>query len=211
VSDTLAANLASWIAPARTALLIVDMQVDFAAAEGVLGKAGVDLSTVPAAQAAAERLARAARAASAPVIFAGLQTSAETDSAAWAEWMRRRGQAGGEALCRQGQPGAAFHGPQPQAGERVISKSRYSAFFGTDLDAALKALGVDTLVIAGLTTECCVDCTTRDAFHLDYHVFIASDACAAYETDLHDGALKALALNCAIVVDTEAVLAAWRA
>jgi nicotinamidase-related amidase len=202
-------GLADWIAAARTALLIVDMQVDFALPDGVLGKVGVDLSTVPTALAAAERLAQAARAANVPVIFAGLQTSAATDSPAWSEWMRRRGQAGGEALCREGTPGAAFAGPRPQAGECVIAKQRYSAFFDTDLDAALKALGVDTLVVAGLTTECCVDCTTRDAFHLDYQVFIASDACTAYEADLHEGALKALALNCAIVVDTEAVLAAW--
>ena len=198
-------------APTRTALVLVDMQVDFASSDGVLGRIGVDLSAVPAALAAAERLAQAARAAGTPVIFAGLQTSAETDSAAWSEWMRRRGQAGGEALCREGQPGAAFVGAQPQPGERVIAKTRYSAFFGTDLDAALKALGVDTLVLCGLTTECCVDCTTRDAFHLDYQVFIASDACAAYEADLHDGALKALALNCAIVVGTDEIAAAWRA
>ena len=57
----------------------------------------------------------------------------------------------------------------------------------------------DTLVIAGLTTECCVDSTARDAFERDYHVFIASDAVAAYEADLHDGALKALELNCAML------------
>ena len=202
--------LADWVAPARTALLIVDMQVDFASPDGVLGRAGVDLSAMPAALASAGQLAEAARAAGTPVVFAGLQTRQETDSAAWNEWMRRRGEAGGEPLCRAGQPGAAFYGPQPVDGERVIGKPRYSAFFGTDLDAVLETMGVDTLVIAGVTTECCVDCTARDAFHLDYHVFIPADACAAYEADLHEGALKALGLNCAIVVDTEALLAAWR-
>ena len=44
----------------------------------------------------------------------------------------------------------------------------------------------DTLVITGLTTECCVDSTVRHAFELDYHVFVARDAVAAYERDLHD-------------------------
>jgi len=68
---------------------------------------------------------------------------------------------------------------------------------------------VDTLVVCGLTTECCVDCTVRDAFQLDYQVFIPADACAAYEPDLHAGALKALALNCAIVVEAHDVIAAW--
>ncbi len=91
MSDNLAADLSVWIAPARTALLIVDMQVDFASPDGVLGKAGVDLSTIPAALAVGERLAEAARAAGTPVIFAGLQTREDTDSPAWSEWMRRRG------------------------------------------------------------------------------------------------------------------------
>jgi len=202
---------AAWIAPARTALLIVDMQVDFAAPEGVLGQAGVDLSTIPAALAGAERLAVAARAVGAPVIFVGLQTSAATDSPAWIERLRRLGQDPDVGVCRLGQPGADFVGPRPAPDERVIGKPRYSAFFDTDLHATLMAMKVDTLVVCGLTTECCVDCTVRDAFHLDYQVFIASDACAAYEPDLHTGALKALELNCAIVVETDEVVGAWKA
>jgi len=91
----------------------------------------------------------------------------------------------------------------------VIDKLRYSGFYGTPLDTALKARGVDTLVLCGLTTECCVDCTARDAFHLDYHVFIAADACAAYESNLHEGALASLELNCAILTSTDEIVAAW--
>jgi len=205
------AGLAGWIAPARTALLIIDMQEDFASPGGALGQAGVDLSTVPPALAAASRLATRARAAGVPVIFVGLQTRPDTDSAVWSEMMRRRGgdPEADSALCREGEPGAAFVGPTPAAGERVIAKRRYSGFFGTDLDAHLKRSGLDTLVVCGLTTECCVDCTVRDACHLDYHVFVAADACAAYEPDLHEGALKALGLNCALIVSSAEVEAAW--
>jgi ureidoacrylate peracid hydrolase len=204
-------GLRAWIAPRRTALLIVDMQTDFAAPEGAMGRAGADLSATPAALAAAQRLADAARAASVPVVFVGLMTAPEDDSAAWAERMRRQGVDPVEelALCRAGTLGAAFVGPIPLVGEPVVAKLRYSGFFRTDLDAQLQRLGVDTLVIAGLTTECCVDCTVRDAFHLDYHVFVARDACAAYEPDLHEAALKSLALNCAIIVTTDAVVGAW--
>jgi nicotinamidase-related amidase len=210
-SATAHGALADWIAPARTAVIIVDMQVDFAAPDGLLGLEGVDLSLVQPALAAAQRLVAAARSARAPVVFVGLRTEPGSDSSVWRERLLRRG-AGPEAenaLCRAGGRGAEFWGPAPQADEPVVLKTRYSGFFGTDLDARLAALGVDTLIVGGLTTECCVDCTVRDAFHLDYHVFVASDACAAYEPDLHLGALKSLDLNCAILVSTDQVLAAW--
>ncbi len=207
-----AGTLSGWIHPARSALLIIDMQVDFASPDGALGLVGADLSAVPEALAAAERLAGAARSAGAPVIFVGLQTTAETDSRAWSERMRRRGGSPDEAaLCRAGERGADFVGPTPHDGELVVAKTRYSGFFGTDLDARLRARGVDTVVVCGLTTECCVDCTVRDAFHLDYHVFLAVDACAAYERDLHEGALKSLDLNCAILATTRELAEAWGA
>jgi nicotinamidase-related amidase len=206
-------SLEAWIAPDRTALLIVDMQVDFGAPEGLAAQWGLDLSTAPAALAAAERLADAARAAKVPVVFVGLFTTPETDSDAWDERMRRRGNdpEAGPALCRAGSPGSDFVGPQPEPGELVFHKTRYSPFWDTDIDARLEALGVDTLVIAGLTTECCVADTAKDAFNLDYHVFVAADACAAYEPDLHAGALKMLDLNTAILTDSASVAAAWSA
>lgn len=205
-------SLRDWIAPGRTALLVIDMQVDFASPDGAAGRWGLDLSAAPGALAAAERLVQAAREVGVPVIFAGLFTTPETDSAAWSERMRRRG---GDpevdaALCRDGTAGSAFVGPGPLAGETVIRKTRYSAFWDTDLDARLKAMGVDTLVMGGLTTECCVDGTARDAFNLDYQVFVAADACAAYAPDLHAAALKMLDLNTAILTDADSVAAAWR-
>ncbi len=204
-------DLAQWIDPARTALLLIDMQVDFGAPDGLLGKAGLDMRAPAAAMAQSERLADAARAAGVAAVFVGLQTRKDLDSRSWKEWMRRRGRdaESDSRVCREGTRGAEFVGPLPLPGETVISKLRYSAFFGTPLDAALKARGVDTLVVCGLTTECCVDCTVRDAFHLDYHVFIASDACAAYDPDIHRTSLEALALNCAILASTDDILHAW--
>lgn len=203
--------LATWIAPPRTALVIIDMQVDFAAPEGRLGQWGVDLSAVPPALEKAQALADAARKAGAPVVFVGLFTRPETDSGAWRERMRRRGgdPDSDSGLCRADEVGSDWYGPKPLPGEAVVEKARYSGFHDAPLDSVLKGLGVDTLVVAGLTTECCVDCTVRDAFHLDYHVFVASDACAAYEADVHAASLKALELNCAILVETDQVITAW--
>jgi ureidoacrylate peracid hydrolase len=204
-------GLADWIALGRTALVIIDMQVDFTLPGGAVGKAGANLSATPSALAAAERLAEAARRAAVPVVFVGLQTDAASDSPAWREWARRRGgDANAElALCRVGSAGAAFTGPTPQPGDAVVLKTRYSGFFGTRLDALLKGMGVDTLVVCGLTTECCVESTVRDAFHLDYHVFLTADACATYDPDVHAASVAALERNCAIITTSKQVLTAW--
>jgi nicotinamidase-related amidase len=205
-------DLKTWIAPSRTAVLVIDIQVDFASPEGALG-AYVDMSGVQPAVAAAASLVETARAADVPVVFVGLFTTPETDSLSWRERTRRRGgdPDNENALCRLGEVGSDFYGPQPLPGELVVRKTRYSGFGGTDLDARLNAMGVDTLIVAGVTTECCVDSTVRDAFSLDYHVFVAADACAAYLEDLHEASLKVMALNSAILTDTAQVATAWSA
>jgi len=198
-----------WVAPHRTALLLVDMQVDFASPDGAMAKAGADVSLVQAAIANAARLAEAARAAEVPCLFVRLITRDSDDTDQSREWKRRRGTNAAATLCREGTRGADFVGPKPREGEAIFSKSRYDAFAGTNLDAHLKGLKRDTLVIAGLTTECCVDSTARDAFERDYHVFLAQDAVAAYAPDLHGAALKALELNCCILADSADFIAAW--
>jgi ureidoacrylate peracid hydrolase len=203
-------SLKAWIAPARTALLLVDMQVDFASPDGALGRGGADMTMVQAAIRNAALLADAARAAGVPCLFARLITTPSDETDMLQEWKVRRGHEKDPPLCREGTHGAEFVGPQPLADEAVFTKSRYDAFAGTGLDAHLRGLKRDTLVIAGLTTECCVDSTARDAFERDYHVFVASDAVAAYEKDLHDGALRALELNCVLLAKSAEIAAAWK-
>ena len=144
-----------------------------------------------------------------PLVFVRLITRSEDETDFLREWQQRRG-ADDSPLCREGSRGAAFVGPRPGEGDYVVSKSRFSAFTGTRLDESLRAMGRDTLVIAGLTTECCIDAAARDAFERDYHVFVAADAVAAYEPDLHRAALKALGLNCAKLAETGAIVAAWK-
>lgn len=206
-------SLCDWIAPGRTALVIVDMQVDFASPDGLSAQWGMDLSAVPAAIAATERLVEAARRARTPVVFVGLFTTPDTDSEVWYERGRRKGHDPSEsrALCRSDALGSAFYGPQPANGDLVFRKTRYSPFWDTDIAVRLKARCVDTLLLAGLTTECCVDSTARDAFNHDFHVFVATDACAAYEPDLHAATLRMLDLNTAILTDTDSVVRAWGA
>ena len=202
-------SLKDWITPGRTALLLIDMQVDFADPQGGLGQDGADMTAPQAAVQQAGSLAAAARAAGVPCVFVRLVTRPEDETEFLQEWKIRRG-AGGPPLCREGTHGADFVGPQPQGGELVFSKKRYNAFHGTGLDAALRGLDIDTLVVAGLTTECCIDSSVRDAFERDYHVFVASDATACYDPALHQAALRALKLNCAGLATASELRAAWK-
>jgi biuret amidohydrolase len=87
----------------------------------------------------------------------------------------------------------------------------FDSFHGTDLDSQLRERGIDTVVMTGFSTDCCVDQTARSAFHNGYHVFVVSDACAAYEAELHSGTLNVLQKNCALLVTSDAVLEAWSA
>lgn len=200
---------ATMIAPGRTALIVVDVQVDFAAPEGLIGRYGVDLAPAEAAIDRIEMLVAAAYDAGVTVGFMRVMTRPETDSNALKTWMARRGTPGDEGICRVGSGGEDYHRLRPRPGDIEIEKRVYSSFHGTDLEEQLRARGIDTLVMTGLTTECCVDCTTRDAFHRDFHTFVVSDACAAYDADTHFHALKTLSENTSLLVTSDDVAAAW--
>jgi nicotinamidase-related amidase len=74
----------------------------------------------------------------------------------------------------------------------VVAKPRYSAFYGTDLEAILRSQGIDTLIISGTVTDVCCESTTRDAFSRDYKVIFLSDGTAATDwPDLGFGPVSA--------------------
>lgn len=74
-----------------------------------------------------------------------------------------------------------------QPGDYVIrSKKRLSAFYGTELETLLRALGTQTVILCGINTNTCVLCTAFDAFNRDLRVVVASDGVASmYGDDLH--------------------------
>ncbi|KJZ66191.1 isochorismatase family cysteine hydrolase [Pseudomonas fluorescens] len=123
-------------------------------------------------------------------------------------YTRHINQADGSDLPR-GEPRAADGGPSsyragtrqmeiierlaPQPDELIIDKGRYSAFHRTDLDARLKALGVDTLIVCCVLTDVCVLSTVFDAFALGYHIRLISDACTTTTLAGHYSALLIMA------------------
>ncbi|WP_212758626.1 cysteine hydrolase family protein [Paenibacillus sinopodophylli] len=194
----------------RTALLIVDVQRDFCAADGKMAEFGMDLSQIDDAVDRIDRLAAAARKCGVPVIFIRLMTGPDTDSRAMLAWYARQGyDAESAAVCRRGTSGAENYRLTPETGDLFVDKQRYSAFIGTNLELMLNNYDINSLIVTGVTTECCVDSTVRDGFMRDYETFVVADACAAYEQELHDASLKVMAINFASIVTTEDVLASW--
>lgn len=119
---------------------------------------------------------------------------------------------------RPGQPGSAIKASvQPQGSEPVITKHVNSAFIGTDLEARLRAAGINSVVVVGLTTMHCVSTTARMAGNLGFSTLVVSDATAAFERTGHDGqqfpaqvvhdvALAELHGEFATVLDTDSLL-----
>ncbi|HYK74171.1 MAG TPA: cysteine hydrolase family protein [Pseudoneobacillus sp.] len=76
---------------------------------------------------------------------------------------------------------------KPLEGEPIIRKSVNSSFIGTNLESSLREREIDTVVIVGLTTNHCVETTTRMAGNLGFHTFLVTDATATFDRKGPDG------------------------
>ena len=95
---------------------------------------------------------------------------------------------------------------EPDGGEVVVVKQYASAFFGTSLASTLHVAGVDTLVLAGVSTSGCVRATAMDALNCGFRPQVVRDACADRTPALHENNLADLDAKYADVVDLEEAL-----
>jgi nicotinamidase-related amidase len=147
---------------ARHALLVIDMQHEF------LDR--WESSRVAPLVARTNALVAAFRRAGFPVIWVREEHVADMSDASLA--VRDQGL----MIAPRGTRGAQLHATlDVRADDPVVVKTRYSAFFGTELDALLKELGPVTLVIAGVNTHACVRMTAIDAYQRDFRIILATD------------------------------------
>jgi nicotinamidase-related amidase len=78
----------------------------------------------------------------------------------------------------------------PKPTDIILPKRRFSAFFKTDLDQTLWTLGVDTIVVTGVTTEVCVLMTVMDGLSHDFSVILLEDCTASRSKEFHQGCLN---------------------
>ncbi len=108
---------------------------------------------------------------------------------------------------RGGKLGDWVEGLTPASDDIVITKQGASSFFGTDLDEALAGLGVDTLLIGGVSTSGCVRATALDACQSNYVPVVVAEACGDRMASVHDASLFDLAAKYANVERLADVLA----
>jgi len=94
----------------------------------------------------------------------------------------------------------------PQPGELIINKTSMSAFSSTAIDQTLRNLGIGTLVVVGVSTECCVAATAHDAADRGYHVLLVEDGCRAVTPYLQESSLVIFAAMFGRVASTDDVL-----
>lgn len=173
----------------KPALIVIDMQNGFCHPDGFMNKIGLDYTTSETAVEPIGRLVAAARAAGIPIFFTRYSLNEDySDAGLLLELFPAIKDAGG--MIRESWDADVVDELKPQPGERVLDKTRYSAFYDTDLEEQLRELDVDTLIVCGVTTNICVESTVRDAFFRDIRVVVPSDGTAAVTPDLHEGALR---------------------
>jgi nicotinamidase-related amidase len=182
----------------RPVLLLMDFQ------HGIVESLGA-----PSVVGAADRAAKAARAADIPVMFVRVAfrpgyPEVASSNASFSALVAR----GGDGYTHD-HPATQVHASlAPRDGEAVIVKRRVSAFTGSDLEVLLRAAQAGTLVLAGIATSGVVLSTLRQAADLDYRLVVLEDACADRDPEVHRVLTQKVFPRQALVTTTDEWIAA---
>jgi nicotinamidase-related amidase len=186
------------IDPARTTLLVVDMQRGFLEPDGVMFlPAGVAI--IPAVDSVVD----VCRGAGIQVIWTRMSHEGMVRSA-YPELFPQHFQADGSPKLRRGvKDFEIVESLQPAATDMIIDKLTYSSFGRTGLEGLLRDAGRDTVIVVGIATNVCVESTAREAFALGFRVIVISDAVTTGNAEAHKASLKTLSLAFGWVITGE--------
>jgi nicotinamidase-related amidase len=106
----------------------------------------------------------------------------------------------------QSKSGAIHPGVAPDEGDLIVTKSRVSAFAGTDLDLLLRANDIHTLLVFGIATSGVVLSTVLQGADMDYRMVVIKDCCVDLDPDLHTCLVEKVLPRQAAVVSADAVV-----
>ncbi|HLI88969.1 MAG TPA: isochorismatase family cysteine hydrolase [Ktedonobacteraceae bacterium] len=198
------------IDPQETAVLVIDVQNAFCHPQGTLGISGADLSMLTACIDPIYRLVEACKARGIPDIWT-IQHHFVEDHTRALHKITPHTQKRARIACQPGTWDAEIvEELKPLIDERshLIEKHKFSAFYGTRLEVLLRILGRRTLLIAGTTTNACVDTTVREAYMRDYDLLIVSDCVAGVNRAWHEMALAVWERYVGAVITLDEALAA---
>ncbi len=192
----------------QTALLIIDMQIDFCDPTGFCSaNLNADVSAIQGIIPRLQQVIAWARRQGIWIIFTRESHQPDLSDLSASKQLRylNAGYPVGSAGSRgrfliQGEAGTEII-PEltPKAGDFQLDKPAQSAFIGTQLEQQLRSRHITHLLVAGVTTECCVLGTYRQANDLGFYALLLEDCCAAFNCADHDAAIAiVLAENGAI-------------
>jgi ureidoacrylate peracid hydrolase len=175
------------LAPARSAVIVVDLQNGYAAKGGYRDLRGRDISGADHVVANTNRILTAARAAGCTVVLLqngwepGQRDAGGPDSPNWHKsnplrLMRERPQLRDKILTKGSWDFAFVDALSVAPGDLIVPKTRYSGFIGTNLDLQLRERDIRTLIVAGIASNVCVESTIRDAFFREFFCVLVEDA-----------------------------------
>ena len=172
----------------NTALIVVDVQNDFCHRKGVFGKyRKANLDQVQQAVENLSTLIDKCREYNIPIVFIQTIHSPWTNSPTWLK--RMEGSAEKMRICPPNEFGSQFYTVKPAEQDCIVTKHRYSAFVGTDLNLILRSRGIENILVTGVATNVCVETTARDGYNRDYNVIFVEDCCGAYDEAAHKATL----------------------
>ncbi len=201
--------------PATTALLVIDLQIDFLSPGGYLAGKGYDLTPLRAILPTVNRVIDAARAAGCLVIFTRQGHRADlADMARPARRERKRALPKNTGILVRGSPGFEIVPEiKVRASDVVIDKTANGAFTYTELESVLRAQGITHLLFTGCTTDVCVHSTLREANDRYFYCLLIEDACASGDAYAHAAAVHMVTVEGGIfgaVATSDAVVAALK-
>ena len=170
------------IDPARTAMIVVDMQNAFGSPGGMFDKAGVPISSIQAAVAPTRSAVETARRAGLKIVYLKMGflpdlSDLGTKDGPNQHFLGHLGVQDG-VLTRDVWATDILDELTPDPDDTVLYKTRFSGFYQTNLDEILKNSHITHLIVTGCTTSVCVESTVRDAFFRDYHCVVLEDCTA---------------------------------